>query len=91
MDEMIIDENKFIHFVENHRIVKDNGIVFVVENNKLMTNSYLMIDPLGRFYDNSGLKLNYSKPILEIGYQEAMNEVFVNEELFLARGGKYDY
>ena len=66
------------------------GVKVVPEDNDLMTDSYVMADPLGRFFDNTKGSYTYSRPILQIGVQDALQDVKINPEKFFARGGKYD-
>ena len=63
----------------------------ISENNELMTASYIMIDPAGRFFDNSRGIHTYSRPILDVGVEEALKNVLINTERFLKRGGQYDW
>ena len=56
-----------------------------------MTESYVMIDPAGRFFDNAQGTYTYSLPILEVGVEEALKEVLIEPERFRRRGGRYDW
>ena len=49
-----------------------------------------MIDPLGRFFDNTKGEYTYSNPILSVGVQTALAEIRVYPERFIERGGLYD-
>ena len=71
--------------------VAANGIVVVPEDNVLMRGSYVMVDPAGRFFDNVQGRHNYSKPILDVGVEEALQNVAIDRRLFLRRGGSYDW
>ena len=63
-----IDDRMFSEFVMRHRAFQK---ISRVEDNSEMLESYIMIDPLGRFYQNgqdtreNGYQ--YSSPILEVG------------------------
>lgn len=50
-----------------------------------------MVDPAGRFYDNSKGKHTYSRPILEIGSRLAIQQVRYDYIKFVARGGVYNW
>ena len=52
-----------------------------------MTDSYLMIDPIGRFFQNSilGSGYSYSTPIVNTGIEEALNEINFDPEKFHGR------
>ena len=53
------------------------------------TGSYVMVDPAGRFFDNAAGTHTYSRPILEIGVEKALMDVFVDAGKFLSRSGMY--
>ena len=81
----------FEEYVQRNRIVENDGIIVVPESNEMMTESYVMIDPAGRFFDNAQGAHTYSRPILEVGIGEALEDVSVDPERFLKRGGRYDW
>ncbi len=86
-----ITTKQFEVYVQRNSIVEDYGINIVPESNESMTDSYVMIDPAGRFFDNSKGYYRYSAPILKVGIEEALKQVSINPERFLQRGGKYDW
>ena len=86
-----ITNEQFAAYVERNRIVERDGIAVVPEGNDLMTGSYIMVDPAGRFFDNVQGVHNYSRPIIEVGVNEALKDVSVDSECFLQRGGRYDW
>ena len=86
-----ISTEQFEVYVERNRTIENDGIRVVPESNELMTESYLMIDPAGRFFDNAQGTYTYSRPILEVGVEAALGEVLINTERFRERGGKYDW
>ena len=61
----------------------------VPESNDLMTGSYVMVDPHGRFFDNVEGHHTYSDPILDVGIVAALKDVSVDVNLFEQRGGIY--
>ena len=87
--EMTVTDDEFRWYVERNRTVEDCGVAVVPETNELMTVSYVMVDPRGRFYDNAEGHYRYSRPILEVGVAEALNEVVVDVDRFRERGGRY--
>ncbi len=89
INEFTISDDEFEQYVERNRGVENNGIEIVPENNDLMTGSYVMIDPLGRFYDNVSGRYSYSSPILKVGVVTALDEVAIDTERFELRGGVY--
>ena len=86
-----ISTEQFEAYVQRNCTVENDGISVVPENNELMTESYVMIDPAGRFFDNAQGAYTYSLPILEVGVEEALKEVLIDPERFLRRGGNYDW
>ena len=80
---------EFLLYVENSRRVAEHGITIVPEDNDLMTGSYVMVDPAGRFFDNVDGSYTYNRPILEVGVDEALMDVSVDADKFLSRSGLY--
>ena len=91
IDDFVIGTEQFEAYVRRNRIVESDGIIVVPENNEAMTESYVMIDPAGRFFDNTQGRYRYSDPILKVGVAEALKQVSIDPEQFLRRGGKYDW
>lgn len=85
-----ISDKEFELFLSVHKelqvIVK-----IVAESNEMMKGSYAMVDPAGRFFDNTNGYHNYSRPILEVGVLEAIKGVQYDFEKFTRRGGIYDW
>jgi radical S-adenosyl methionine domain-containing protein 2 len=82
--------NEFDEFVKKHKLIIKN-VVIVPENNDQMKGSYAMIDPAGRFFNNSSGTHIYSKPILNIGCASAISEMNYNFDKFEERGGLYNW
>jgi len=77
-----ISDDQFASFVERHSDVA----VMVVEDNRDMRGSYLMIDPTGRLYQNiNDGGYDYSEPIHEIGIEAALKQVGFSLRAFAAR------
>ncbi len=89
ISEFTITDSQFERYVERNRSVESNGIRVVPENNDLMTGSYVMVDPLGRFFDNVNGRHNYSRPILDVGVIAALKDVVIDTDRFEMRGGNY--
>jgi hypothetical protein len=49
-----------------------------------MTGSYIMIDPMGRFFDNVDGRLVYGPSILDVGVAQAFAEVRWERERMVA-------
>jgi radical S-adenosyl methionine domain-containing protein 2 len=90
MQEMGISDSEFKLFTGNNRI-ENSGIATVIEDNNHMTGSYLMVDPAGRFFDNTSGAHRYSSPILHVGIEEALSQVNFSYEKFIGRNGMYDW
>ena len=69
----------------------DEGFGPVAEDNEAMRGSYVMVDPLGRFYGNALGRHIYSEPILAVGVERALAQVGWEPEKFFARGGRYQW
>ena len=91
IDDFIITPAQFEAYVRRNRIVENDGIAVVPENNEAMTESYVMIDPAGRFFDNVQGSHRYSEPILKVSVKEALKQVSIDPERFRQRGGEYDW
>jgi radical S-adenosyl methionine domain-containing protein 2 len=63
----------------------------VPETNSQILGSYAMVDPAGRFFDDLTGTHSYSKPILEVGVEQALQQVSFDFNKFLGRGGKYNW
>ena len=50
-----------------------------------------MLDPLGRFFQNSKGHIEYSRSILDVDPLEALAEVGWEREKFIKRGGVYEW
>ena len=90
IEEFIVSNKEFDQYVQRNSVVRQEGITVVPESNELMTGSYVMVDPLGRFFDDTKGEHTYSRPILEVGVTAALQEVTIFPERFLERGGNYD-
>ena len=81
-----ISEEQFAAFVLRHRAFVN---ILCPEDNQDMAESYLMVDPHGRFFQNSPLiaenGYDYSRPILEVGADAAFSQMAFDIERFLAR------
>lgn len=90
IDDFRISEAEFLTFIENHRELSDITNI-VPETNTQIKGSYAMVDPAGRFFDNSTGKHNYSQPILQVGCQLAIKQVDYSFSKFVSRGGLYNW
>lgn len=87
--QMEVTESEFQSYIELNSI---SQIPFaVIEDNKAMTGTYLMVDPAGRFFDNTKGCYTYSQPILEVGVLKALNEITYSFTDFINRAGLYEW
>ncbi len=86
IQSLLVTEEQFLQFCRRHDAYHP-----VIEKNDDMLGSYLMLDPLGRFFDNSRGFYEYSQSILEVGVKEALGQVTWDAAKFRARGGEYDW
>ena len=91
VDNLVITHEEFASYVLRNRHVESLGIAVVPESNDLMTGSYVMVDPAGRFFDNVDGTYVYSRPINQVGVEVAQREVSVDPEKFRLRDGLYDW
>jgi len=86
VDPLLISKEQFMSFVNRHKYLNP-----ICESNNLFRGSYVMLDPLGRFFQNSKGHIEYSRSILDIDPLEALAEVGWDKEKFLKRGGIYEW
>lgn len=83
---LAVSDEQFAAFVARHSTF---GNILCAEDNQDMRESYLMVDPHGRFFQNSSLIVGqgyaYSQPILEVGAAAAFAEMTFDHERFSAR------
>ena len=91
VDPYVVSPDEFEGYVALSRRVEEYEIKVVPESNDLMTGSYVMVDPAGRFFDNASGVHTYSRSIIEVGVEEAFREVSVDTRKFLSRDGLYDW
>ncbi len=75
---------QFQSFIEKHSHLNP-----VYESSEMILNSYCMITPDGRFYQDTNHQHNYSQPILDIGIIKAFQQIFYQEKKYLKRDGGY--
>ena len=83
---LAVSDEQFAAFVARHRAFEQ---ILCAEDNQDMHESYLMIDPHGRFFQNSPLIAGqgyvYSQPILEVGAATAFSQMSFDSDRFSAR------
>ena len=89
-NDLAVTPEQFAAYLERNKDVGRN-VEVVPESNELMTGSYAMVDPAGRFFDNTEGRHTYGKPILEVGVAAALKDIEVRVDRFEARKGVYDW
>ena len=84
-----VDAATFSSFVERHSHLESSDLVIVPETNDAMRGSYLMVDPMGRFFDSAGGGHTYTPKILDVGVERALQRVSFDAAAFQERGGRY--
>ena len=75
--QIFCENEHFEAFVGWHRGFEG---VISVESREQMTNSYLMLDEFGRFYQNQNSRYAYSPPLLQMSADEILNAHFDKEK-----------
>jgi radical S-adenosyl methionine domain-containing protein 2 len=88
-DSMKVSPIEFDKYIRTNRTKLSESIKMIEEPETIIQGSYLMIDMLGRFFDSSQKKHNYSLSILKVGVVEALSSVQVDEHKFNKREGNY--
>lgn len=86
---LLVTNAQFQTFLSRHAHLVAEGLGPVAEDNDAMRGSYVMVDPLGRFFGNATGAHVYSRPILQVGVRAALAEVGFSQAKFEARGGRY--
>jgi len=83
---LAVSDEQFAAFIARHRAF---DAILCAEDNRDMHESYLMVDPHGRFFQNNpqveGQGYLYSQPILEVGAAAAFDQMAFDPERFRAR------
>lgn len=86
-EKFAITDKQFSQFKSRHSEIP----AFVPEGNTEMQNSYLILDEKMRFLDCSMGGKTPTASILEVGVEKALTESGYDPEMFLHRGGLYDW
>lgn len=80
--DMCITDSCFRDFIHRH---KAHFNIMQIEDNICMTNSYIMLDSLGRFFNNVGGRYVYSSSILDICVKDAFDSMGYNLDAYKNR------
>lgn len=83
-DRLAPTDAQFRAFVDRHRAL---GALMCVEDNDDMVQSYIMVDPHGRFFQNRPRRAgyDYSPPILAVGVEAAFERIAWSSSKFASR------
>jgi radical S-adenosyl methionine domain-containing protein 2 len=90
-NQWVIEQEQFDAFVTLHSSLSSEGITVISETQSDIRGSYAMISPDGRFFDTLKGTYNYSRPILDVGIEQAFSEINFSMESFKQRDGDYDF
>ncbi len=87
-DEIYCNDVQYKTFLQNHQKLK---VSTYSESNDEMTDSYIMIDPHGRFYQNTNGTYSYSKSILNITKDEILECINIDIDKYNERYKEISY
>ena len=76
--DLIINKKQFYEFYKINKQIVKYGVELVAENVDELTDTYIMIDPEGRFFSNNNNKYLFSEPIYNIGVKKALEQINFN-------------
>lgn len=91
VEPLVVTQAQFEGFGKRHAHLANHGITVVNEDHEDIIAGYAMIDPIGRFFDDTKGHHTYSRPILDVGVHTAFAEVTFSNERFVRRGGVYQW
>ena len=79
----------FQSYVRRNKIELTKSVKVIVEDNDMLTGSYIMINPNGCFFDNTLGRHTNSSKILAVGVIKALEEISMDYDKFIKREGIY--
>ncbi len=86
-DEVKVTTKEYNNFIKRHALQSS----LVPESNKAMTGSYLLVDPQGRLFENSAGKHTYSDSLIDNSFAHCAEQINLDRDMFLKRGGIYKW
>jgi len=86
IEKMKISDNEFQDFIVRNSKAKN---VMIYEKSEIIRGSYIMIDPMGRFFDNTNDRYTISEPINKVGVEKALEQISFSNQKFIKRKGDY--
>lgn len=90
VERLLISQDEFERYVKRNDMVLENGSTPKFESNELMSKSYLMLGPLGRFFHSANGPIEYI-PTDPLDLASSINKVPFDHEAFEERGGRYKW
>ncbi|MDZ7815404.1 MAG: viperin family antiviral radical SAM protein [Planctomycetota bacterium] len=84
-----VSSDDFMKYARKCRTAEDSGADVIVESEDMIRGSYIMIDRVGRFFDDTKGHHSYSERILEVGVEQAFKQVCFDREKYEKRNGDY--
>lgn len=85
----VTDEQFYTFLRNNYREdlfgCANNARHIYVEDNSVMSQSYIMVSPAGTLFQNGGAEYRYSRPLMDVPFETALEEVGFAEEKFFDR------
>jgi len=91
VEPLLVTSAQFAAFTRRHEHLVNDGITVVNEDHEDIVGGYAMIDPIGRFFDDTKGCHTYSRPILDVGVDKAFAEITFSHARFVQRGGVYQW
>jgi radical S-adenosyl methionine domain-containing protein 2 len=73
--DLIISKDEFEFFKRLNQKITDNDIDFVPENTSQLIDTYVMVNPEGRFFSNRNHMYKHSDPIHIVGVEKALSQI----------------
>lgn len=86
-EAMKVSALEYGHFLRRH--IDQPSLV--LEDNRLMRGSYLLIDPQGRMFENSAGGHTYSDSLITHSVDHCLSQIKLNWDRFIERGGIYNW
>lgn len=87
---LLITEEEFNAYAKRNEMVLRNGTTPKFESCEIMSQSYLMLDPLGRFFHSANGQIEYI-PTDPLNLEASAKDFVFDYRAFEKRGGVYDW
>ena len=73
--DLIISKEEFEFFKDINQKITDNNVDFVAEDTSQLIDTYIMVNPEGRFFSNRNHIYKHSDPIHIVGVEKALSQI----------------